>query len=131
MRNGQFLSLRLCAFSLILPVAGLVGHLFLTACKSKKTTSSSTREVPYKENAGKTKKGGYSLNPADTSCGGYPTLRIETMPGSCVGMVKHSEDEKFQPRVMLEIPGRVGHFLITDFAAWDPKDGKIWLVSQL
>lgn len=130
MRNGQFLSLRLSAFSLILPVAGLVGHLFLTACKSKKITSSSTREVPYKENAGKTKKGGYSLNPADTSCGGYPTLRIETMPGSCVGMVKHSEDEKFQPRVMLEIPGRVGHFLITDFAAWDPKDGKIWLLQS-
>lgn len=100
-----------------------------SGCKSKKQGLSSAREVPFKDTPPKIKKNGYSLNPTDTSCGGYPLLRIESMSGSCVGLVKHHESEKFQPRVILELPERSGQFLVSDFAGWDPKDGKIWLLQ--
>jgi glucose/arabinose dehydrogenase len=114
-----------------LALVALPTLLFIpVSCKSKKTTSSSTREVPYKDKPGKVRKGGYLINPSDTSCGGYPMLWVESMPGTCVGMVKHLEDSKFQPRVPTEIPGKPGQFLITDFAGWDPKAGKIWLLQS-
>ncbi|MEY4066489.1 MAG: hypothetical protein RIR26_2697 [Pseudomonadota bacterium] len=100
-----------------------------TGCKSKKQGMSSVREVPYKDSPAKVKRNGYSLNPSDTSCGGYPALRIESMAGTCVGFVTHLEDESFEPRVILELPQRKGEFLVSDFAGWDPKDGKIWLLQ--
>lgn len=105
--------------------------LFSTGCKFSKTTSSSTREIPFRENAApKVFKSGYALDPADSNCGGFPTLRIESMSGTCVGMVKQSDDTTFQPRVILEIPGRKNEFLITDFANWDYKNGKIWYLKS-
>lgn len=103
--------------------------LCLQSCKSKKNTMSSTRDIPFKENSSKVKKSGYSLEPNDVSCGGYPRLRIESMNGTCVGLVKHHESGNFQPRVILELPSNSGIFLVTDFANWDPKDGKIWLLQ--
>jgi len=105
--------------------------IVLSSCKKKNTTSSSTREVPYKEQASpKVIKSGYALDPADSNCGGFPTLRIEAMNGVCVGMVKQSDDPSFQPRVIVEIPGRKNEFLITDFANWDSKNGKIWYLKS-
>jgi glucose/arabinose dehydrogenase len=99
------------------------------ACKLANTSASSVREVPFKEQAPKIIKSGYALDPADSNCGGFPMLRVETMPGTCLGMVKQSDDSTFQPRVIIEIPGRKNEFLITDFANWDYKNGKIWYLK--
>lgn len=130
MNHGIFKTFRHTMRPRLCSVIGLTFLFISLSCKSKKTTSSSTREVPYKDTPGKIRKGGYLINPSDTSCGGYPMLWVESMPGSCVGMVKHVEDSKFQPRVPIEIPGKPGEFLITDFAGWDPKAGKIWLLQS-
>ena len=70
----------------------------------------------------------YSFNPTDTSCGGYPRLRIETMPGICVGLVHSDTTPLFQPRVIVELPNRPGEFLFTDFAGWSETAGKIWYI---
>lgn len=104
----------------------------LNGCKLFRSTSgSSTREVPYKgQSAGQVVKSGYALNPADTNCGGFPALRIESSPGTCVGMVKQLDDASFNPRVIVEIPGKKNEFLISDFANWDNKNGKIWYLKS-
>lgn len=124
---------KLTIFSHSLPalvVAVLLSQLpTLSSCKRNKQDLSSTREVPYKDAPAKVKRSGYALNPDDTSCGGYPLLRVETMPGSCIGLVKHLDANSFQPRVIVEVPGKAGEFLVSDFAGWDPKDGKIWLLQ--
>ena len=109
----------------------IICALVVSGCKINKTTNSSTREVPYKQQNGeKVFKSGYALNPSDTNCGGFPTLRIETMPGTCVGLVKQSDDTKFHPRVIVEIPGKKNEFLISDFANWDTTQGKIWYLKS-
>jgi glucose/arabinose dehydrogenase len=130
MKHCKLAFLNRTALSRVACASTLALFVIPASCKSKKTSTSSTREVPYKDTPGKIKKGGYLVNPSDTSCGGYPMLWVESMPGTCVGLVKHLDDTKFQPRVPIEIPGKPGQFLITDFAGWDPKAGKIWLLQS-
>lgn len=105
--------------------------LALVGCKFKNSTKASPREVPFRVGSGENVlKNGYMFNPSDTNCGGFPQLRIETMNGTCVGMIKQSDDAAFHPRVILEIPGKNNEFLITDFAGWDNTNGKIWYLKN-
>ena len=109
----------------------LVGALSLLAvvgCKPRNFNKqkSSAKSVA---NVGYPGENGFRFDPADTSCDGYPRLHIESMPGTCVGMVYSTNNESFQPRVILEIPGHPGEFLVTDFAGWSTTDGKIWLMK--
>lgn len=84
------------------------------------------REIPYNTKSSTTP---FMVNPLDKTCGGFPRLRIETKSGYCVSLIKQLTDPTFQPRVILEIPGKPGEFLVSDFAGWSANAGKIWYLK--
>jgi len=98
--------------------------LHVLGCKT--SNRASDREVPYSSKSANTP---FSVNITDKSCGGFPSLRIETKPGFCVSLIKQLNDPLFQPRVILEIPGKPGEFLVSDFAGWSTTSGKIWYLK--
>ena len=98
--------------------------LVISACKTIRTPGD--RDVPYSTKATTTP---FAFDPSDKSCGGFPRLRIETKSGYCVGLIKQLNDPSFQPRVILEIPGKPGEFLVSDFAGWSTSNGKIWYLK--
>jgi glucose/arabinose dehydrogenase len=84
------------------------------------------RDIPYSL---KTSTTPFMASPSDKTCGGFPRLRIETKSGYCVSLIKQLQDPAFQPRVILEIPGKPGEFLVSDFAGWSGTSGKIWYLK--
>lgn len=48
-------------------------------------------------------------------CGGFPQLYIETAEGYCAGLL-YAQTSSFIPRDILPVPGRPGHYLISNLA---------------
>lgn len=64
------------------------------------------------------------------SCGGFPRVAVDTAEGTCLGLVAASGDSQFKPRVLLELPGRPGEFLVSDLnKGWAPGKGRIWYLD--
>ena len=80
---------------------------------------------------------GYLYDPRDTSCDGFPKLRVETAPGTCLGLVLPRERAVdpvakkgfIKPRVMVQLPNS-NDFLITDMGGWNPGRGMLFLMKQ-
>lgn len=80
-------------------------------------------------------KSGYAYDPEDKSCDGFPKLMVETMPGTCLGLVlprDRANDESSQkgfikPRTILQLAG-TNDFLILDMGGWGPKNGRLFLL---
>lgn len=78
-------------------------------------------------------KSGYLYDPSDRSCDGYPRLAVETMAGTCLGLVipaDKSRDEKSgreftMPRTLLAIPG-TKEFLLVDMGGWKANNGTLF-----
>lgn len=81
-------------------------------------------------------KSGYLYDPQDTSCDGFPRVQVETMPGTCLGMVlprdraMDNETQKsfIKPRTILQIEGS-DQFLVVDMGGWSPKNGRLFLLK--
>jgi|GEM_PF-364282 len=90
---------------------------------------------------------GYLYDKNDKSCDGFPKLEVQTMPGTCLGLVlpkdravdQHMEflkpkesaidgNMKFvKPRVIVQVPN-TQDFLITDMGSWTSNNGRLfWL----
>jgi glucose/arabinose dehydrogenase len=76
---------------------------------------------------------GYLYDPNDRSCDGFPRLQVQTMPGTCLGLVLPqkravSEDKPWRfPRTLLEIPGSKD-FLAIDMGGWAQNRGALYLL---
>ncbi len=70
---------------------------------------------------------GYAYDPADRSCDGFPRLMVETMPGTCLGMVIPKHQEFKMLRTMLSVPG-TQDMLLVDMGGWAPNNGVIYLL---
>lgn len=82
-------------------------------------------------------KSGYLFDPKDTSCDGYPRVKIESMPGTCVGMVLPRErainpatgKQVVMPRNLLQIP-KTNDFLVIDMGGWKKNNGALFLLTK-
>ena len=79
---------------------------------------------------------GYRYNPKDTSCDGFPRLEVETIKGTCLGLVlprlkakdKETDRDFIKPRTIIQIPNVENEFLIADMGGWGPNNGRLfWL----
>lgn len=70
---------------------------------------------------------GYLFDPRDESCDGFPALKVQTMPGTCLGLV--SSQQMRMPRLIVAVPGSED-FLVTDMGGWTPKIGKLWWMKK-
>lgn len=108
----------------------LVYSFTLTNC----THSSVLREPSA---AVSTEKSGYVFDPKDTSCDGYPRVKIESMPGTCVGMVLPRErainptsgKQVVMPRNLIQIPNSTD-FLVVDMGGWKKNNGSLFLLTK-
>jgi glucose/arabinose dehydrogenase len=74
-------------------------------------------------------KSGYAYDPEDRSCDGFPKLMVETMPGTCLGMVLPRDQNSFiKPRTIVQIP-QTRNFLVVDMGGWASKKGGLYLLS--
>jgi hypothetical protein len=64
-------------------------------------------------------------------CGGLPQVAVETMDGTCMGLVIQSgPDAKLKkPRKIIQVPGKDA-FLITDMGGWKKGRGVMWLLKR-
>ncbi|RZA09421.1 MAG: L-sorbosone dehydrogenase, partial [Proteobacteria bacterium] len=78
---------------------------------------------------------GYLYDPADRSCDGFPRLNVDTMPGTCLGLVLPqakavdpvSKKAFVMPRTLVAIPG-TKEFLLVDMGGWKANNGVLfWL----
>ncbi|WP_413576840.1 PQQ-dependent sugar dehydrogenase [Bdellovibrio sp. HCB290] len=81
-------------------------------------------------------KSGYAYDPTDRSCDGFPRLMVETMPGTCLGMVLPRDraldpatNKGFvKPRTILQLANS-NQFLVVDMGGWGPKNGRLFLLK--
>ena len=86
--------------------------------------------------SGPAPKPDYKFDESDTSCGGFPRMKVETFPGSCLGMVlpkARSVDPITRrgfsmPRTMVQIPG-TRDFLVVDMGSWHMGKGAIFRMA--
>jgi glucose/arabinose dehydrogenase len=78
---------------------------------------------------------GYLYDPNDRSCDGFPRVKVETMPGTCLGLVLPKDQLKdkstgkalVMPRTILQIKDSED-FLLTDMGGWRVNNGGLyWL----
>lgn len=75
-------------------------------------------------------KSGYLYDPTDRSCDGYPRLEVETMPGTCLGLVLPAEKTGFRmPRTILQVRGTTD-FLLVDMGGWATRKGALYLLRK-
>ena len=80
---------------------------------------------------------GYMYDPDDKSCDGYPRLKVETAPGTCLGLVMPKDravdpvaKRSFSmPRTLVQIPGSTS-FLVADMGSWHPDKGALYLMAK-
>lgn len=81
---------------------------------------------------------GYLYDPTDTSCDGFPMLQVETMPGTCLGLVLGRDQAKdlesgfdfIKPRTIVSIPNSQ-NFLVADMGGWGEFKGRLfWLYKN-
>jgi len=78
---------------------------------------------------------GYLYDPTDRSCDGFPKVAVQTMPGTCLGMVLSRDravdpanDRSFvKPRTILQIP-KTDHFLVVDMGGWKANNGRLFMI---
>jgi len=81
-------------------------------------------------------KSGYLYDPQDKSCDGYPRVMVETMAGTCLGMVlprdramdAATQKSFVKPRTIVQIP-KTNQFLVVDMGGWSPKNGRLFLLK--
>ncbi len=81
-------------------------------------------------------KSGYAYNPEDKSCDGYPRVMVETLSGTCLGMVlprdraldSIAQKGFVKPRTIIQIP-RTNDFLVVDMGGWSPNNGRLFLLK--
>ncbi len=81
-------------------------------------------------------KSGYLYDPQDTSCDGFPRIQVETMPGTCLGLVlprdraldKVTQKGFIKPRTILQV-ANTKNFIVVDMGGWGPKNGRIFLLT--
>ena len=78
---------------------------------------------------------GYLYDPSDKSCDGFPRLQVQTMPGTCLGMVlpqkravSDTKPWRF-PRTLLQVAG-TKDFLAIDMGGWAQNRGALYLLKQ-
>jgi len=106
----------------------------LIQCSSTQHKSSSLRETASSKMI--LDKSGYAYDPNDKSCDGYPRVQVETMPGTCLGMVlprdraldAASQKGFIKPRTIVQIPN-TSQFLVVDMGGWAPKNGRLFLLQ--
>ena len=64
-------------------------------------------------------------------CDGYPRVKVESLEGTCIGLVYQDMDKQVmrKPRLLTEIDDS-GSFLITDMGGWSDNRGKLLLLSH-
>lgn len=78
---------------------------------------------------------GYLYDPADKSCDGFPRLDVQTMPGTCLGLVLPQKRAVApnkpwkMPRVILPVPN-TQDFLVTDMGGWAQNAGGLYLLRK-
>lgn len=115
--------------------------LFLAATLVQCTTpSNNTYESSQSRGTASSKmvldKSGYLYDPQDKSCDGYPRVMVETMPGTCLGMVlprdraldAATQKGFVKPRTIVQIP-KTNQFLVVDMGGWNPKNGRLFLLK--
>ena len=83
------------------------------------------------------KKSGYLFDPNDTSCDGFPMLQVQTMKGTCLGMVLSRESAKdteadrdfIKPRTIVQLKNS-NSFLVADMGGWKPRNGRLFLLKR-
>ena len=81
-------------------------------------------------------KSGYSYDPEDRSCDGYPRLKVETAPGTCLGLVlardravdATTKKSFVMPRTIVQIPNS-DDFLVVDMGGWKKDNGALYRLS--
>jgi glucose/arabinose dehydrogenase len=81
-------------------------------------------------------KSGYIYDPQDKSCDGYPRVKVETMPGTCLGLVlprdraldPATQKGFIKPRTIVQIP-KTNQFFVVDMGGWNPKNGRLFLLK--
>ncbi len=79
----------------------------------------------------------YLYDPSDTSCDGFPKLKVETAPGTCLGLVMPKERAVdaaaktgfTMPRTLAQIPG-TQDFLVVDMGSWHLGRGSLFRMSK-
>jgi glucose/arabinose dehydrogenase len=114
----------------------LASVFLLIQCTStqNKTASSGLRETASSKMV--LDKSGYAYDPNDKSCDGYPRVQVETMPGTCLGMVLPRDraldvaaNKGFvKPRTIVQIPN-TKNFLVVDMGGWAAKNGRLFLLQ--
>ncbi|RYZ75994.1 MAG: L-sorbosone dehydrogenase, partial [Proteobacteria bacterium] len=82
-------------------------------------------------------KSGYSYDPEDRSCDGYPRLKVETAPGTCLGLVlardravdATTKKSFVMPRTIVQIPNS-DDFLVVDMGGWKKDNGALYRLSK-
>lgn len=78
---------------------------------------------------------GYLYDPRDRSCDGFPRLKVDTMPGTCLGLVipqargvdRAAKVSFVMPRTLVSVPG-TKDFLLVDMGGWKANAGVLfWL----
>jgi glucose/arabinose dehydrogenase len=80
---------------------------------------------------------GYLFDPNDTSCDGYPQLKVQSLKGTCVGLVVSQTNTPTEagkkvlkmPRTIVSIPD-TDDFLVVDMGGWAPAAGMLFLLKQ-
>lgn len=115
----------------------LVLFCVLTHCSSQYSNRSETSGRAVSSSSAVVDESGYLYNPLDKSCDGYPALKVQTLPGTCLGLVLPQSQipsvggKKIlkMPRTLVGIP-QSSDFLLVDMGGWAPKAGKLfWLRS--
>jgi glucose/arabinose dehydrogenase len=119
-------------------VSGLLGLILLCfsflGCESV-TKLSGDRNVAA--TGMRVDKSGYAYDPDDKSCDGFPRLKVETAPGTCLGLVlardraidTASKKEFVMPRTILQVPNS-DEFLVVDMGGWKKDNGAIFRLAK-
>lgn len=121
-------------------VGFLALSVFLAGCESMKSNSDFGATSPERGIAAsglRVDKSGYAYDPADRSCDGYPRLKVETAPGTCLGLVlprdravdAASKKAFVMPRTIVAVPNS-DEFLVVDMGGWKANNGAIYRMSK-
>ena len=81
---------------------------------------------------------GYSYDPADRSCDGFPRLKVQTMPGTCLGLVigrdqavdRETGKKIVMPRTILQLKDS-DDFLVVAMGGWNANRGSLLLMRKV
>jgi len=67
----------------------------------------------------------------ETTCDGFPQVRVETMPGTCLGLVIQDIEKKRlkKPRKIIPVTDTKS-YLLTDMGGWSENKGKLFLLKE-